>query len=814
MSTRLYLTKRPPGTFLQGPPHGSWSSGESTRENRGINNHWTFLAATTKDSGGTAQTTSQPDDEVVTAGILFQSGRWVTNPLDSLSISGTFNMCVAFASSIMEDNQWQLHIYITDGDTLDVKTVLVDNYIVDMDPTPTGFSGKFFQLDVAATLSAGTIDPGDRIAIELGVVIPTANLPNSYSLAFGTTDSGNSNLSDSSPGDTDFTAKASWFQFSANLVELAAPAAPANDACADATAIASIPFQDSAIDTTTSTDPAGNKSIWYSWTASFTGIVIATAIRCNYNNTINAYTGGCGGLTPVGLDGGVNAKIWLGVGQSIAEFSVTSGTAYLFEIASHSTNSTNQALKCGGSMSFGLFQQQTTPADDDIYVSCQHVVAYRNGVLINDNSNFYNNTPTGMSIDYTLRPLDDLNGGTNTELRLYFCLFGDFGIVEIINISNFCHDTDEVDFFSDSLESAPSTPNRGQNLASIIFDLLGNIYLGWFGDGYSVIGGLSTSESCGIRVIDGTHADNQAGAPWPNADTYLVNQDVGGSNYLDLAVDQDTIYYTSSGTKIKVFSISGNMNLPDFATVTNAAGPRPGTRGLRLLPPGDGTGGMLVANGSEIVRLDGAGAVVSTYTPPDPLISQDIDKVEISKDKTTFWASDQLSTRIYHFNLATTALIDTIETNLPAGQLSGFAIYNGYRAAISPPSPPGTGTIIVIKTTNPSGSMQEFDFTATGLTPDTFTLTDGTTQTYTDLTPGSGYSVNETPVDGWETTYDVSNGTKDAIVVVADETTTVNVLNTIIISKLSGMYQIVPEKTNDTLWLQFDPKLTRTVKIP
>jgi hypothetical protein len=34
---------------------------------------------------------------------------------------------------------------------------------------------------------------------------------------------------------------------------------------------------------------------------------------------------------------------------------------------------------------------------------------------------------------------------------------------------------------------------------------------------------------------------------------------------------------------------------------------------LRLLPPGDGTGGLLVADRNNIKRLDGNGIVVQTY---------------------------------------------------------------------------------------------------------------------------------------------------------------------------------------------------------
>ena len=94
-------------------------------------------------------------------------------------------------------------------------------------------------------------------------------------------------------------------------------------------------------------------------------------------------------------------------------------------------------------------------------------------------------------------------------------------------------------------------------------------------------------------------------------------------------------------------------------------------------------------------------------------------------------------------------------------------------------TPAETGTLRVIKVVVPSSDASEFDFVAGGLTPGTFTLGHGDMQTYVDLAPGSGYSVEETPVEGYTTVYVVSNGSPiTALEVVANETTTVTVTNT------------------------------------
>ena len=62
------------------------------------------------------------------------------------------------------------------------------------------------------------------------------------------------------------------------------------------------------------------------------------------------------------------------------------------------------------------------------------------------------------------------------------------------------------------------------------------------------------------------------------------------------------------------------------------------------------------------------------------------------------------------------------------------------------------GSIHVTKVTVPSGSSQSFGYTTTGgLSPSTFNLTDGQTQDYADLQPGT-YTVTEGSTTGWTLT--------------------------------------------------------------
>ncbi len=67
---------------------------------------------------------------------------------------------------------------------------------------------------------------------------------------------------------------------------------------------------------------------------------------------------------------------------------------------------------------------------------------------------------------------------------------------------------------------------------------------------------------------------------------------------------------------------------------------------------------------------------------------------------------------------------------------------------VNAPIPPDPGTIIVAKTTDPAGSDVGFAFTRSW--GDGFTLKHGQTKTFSNLTPGSGYSVAETVPAGWQ----------------------------------------------------------------
>jgi len=107
----------------------------------------------------------------------------------------------------------------------------------------------------------------------------------------------------------------------------------------------------------------------------------------------------------------------------------------------------------------------------------------------------------------------------------------------------------------------------------------------------------------------------------------------------------------------------------------------------------------------------------------------------------------------------------------------------------------GNGAIEVVKVTDPTGDPAVFSFDAFGgLSPVSFTLSDGQTELYSAVTPGSGYGITESQLTGWaEPVYEVSNDSPiDNITVDVGELVIVTVTNTFVGGGGGGVPQVDP----------------------
>lgn len=182
------------------------------------------------------------------------------------------------------------------------------------------------------------------------------------------------------------------------------------------------------------------------------------------------------------------------------------------------------------------------------------------------------------------------------------------------------------------------------------------------GNGHFFVGGPSDPE---IEEYDasGTLVDNDT----------VAADGTGGPDWIDLAADQKTTFYTSESRVVRRFDAAADVQLADFATLPGA-----GTAfALRLLSPGDGSGGLLVADRGDVKRLDGSGAVVQTYdvSGEDSWFSLNLDP-----NGTSFWAGDFGTNNFYRFNMATGAV--EVGPIASGGVLFGLCLKGEITAAV------------------------------------------------------------------------------------------------------------------------------------
>ena len=144
-----------------------------------------------------------------------------------------------------------------------------------------------------------------------------------------------------------------------------------------------------------------------------------------------------------------------------------------------------------------------------------------------------------------------------------------------------------------------------------------------------------------------------------------VAVDQRGTDWIDLAANQTTLFYTSEGRAVLRYDVIAGQ-LANFAALPGA-----GTAyALRLLPPGDGSGGLLVADEGDVKRLDASGAVVQTY---DVAGENGWFALNLDPNGTSFWSGDFGTANFYQFNIASGA-VELGPINTGTGFLTLFGI--------------------------------------------------------------------------------------------------------------------------------------------
>ena len=726
MATRYYTAVKVPNALIRGQMRGAWADG-------GIldpfsQDQYDWRASLSKSDAGakTARvflTNQQGNFDIV----LY---KFRTPPLEAQALSGTFNLCFFVGGEWSTLLGWsnaslvryKIHVYSTVGQSTTVRDILIDNYVDSVNFNDQhGFPGQQWQsLASAQALAVGkSTVAGDTIVMEIGVrVVSSPTPPPTYPptdltrIDFGYTGATGADA-DAAAGGFVGAGFSPWLEFSLNLVAQAGPAAPANETCATAIVIPpTLPYSSSDIDTTAGTQTS--REVWWTWTCPVlpagADMAFFHTFGSNHRNTIAIFTGNCAALTPVGVP--VSSNDIPHRGASTAMLLPTPGTKYWIRV--RSTGSPFTATDCGGilRLSAGWRMQ---PVDGDLYIAAGFVCAYREGQLVSLTPAFTDDIPTGLAIDYTSNPMDDLNGGTHASHRLYVGLHA-FNLVEVLDLATLSYGSgqSEIDWIDDAWNLGTTA-----HPASLYITAAGTLYAGWFGDGYLYVCGAgalpalqstisSNAAFSALKRIASTHGDNQSGAPWAFAEQIILPIETSAPWALDIAESADIVYYTSGtvyrptgAVLVKKWDLAGAVPLADLATITTT-GMDP--KGLAVLA--DGT--VLITNQKLVERRSAAGALLQTYEPsPAPSIDgsayTDLIDVVLTPDGLSFWTMDARTTHVYKFNIATGAQTLDFDTHLFVRSTVQMVVYDT-TPDVPPPEPPPPAACPAVLFIDPSSA--------------------------------------------------------------------------------------------------------------
>ena len=188
---------------------------------------------------------------------------------------------------------------------------------------------------------------------------------------------------------------------------------------------------------------------------------------------------------------------------------------------------------------------------------------------------------------------------------------------------------------------------------SVVFDHAGNAYVGETGCSHAIV----KLDPYGTITAVYQPAVEQQGTDW-----------------IDLASDQCTIYYTSQGSSVLRFNACTRQQLAPLTSQLTTG------LALRILPDGS----VLVANLKNIMRFDAAGKLLQTYDAP----GEDCwSALAADSDGTSFWASDYCTSDVARFDLAKTSVVSKFNAGVPANSVFGIETF-------VPPQIAAAGTLI------------------------------------------------------------------------------------------------------------------------
>ncbi len=260
---------------------------------------------------------------------------------------------------------------------------------------------------------------------------------------------------------------------------------------------------------------------------------------------------------------------------------------------------------------------------------------------------------------------------------------------------------------------------------SVVFDAAGNVYVG-LADGTANI----------VKV-------NPVGVQTGNSDVVTGWR---GPAAMDLAADQTTMYYTTQDSHIRRFDIKSQQQIEDFVTTL------PGTLAFafRLLP----SGGMLVADTENILRLDGFGNIIKTY---DTSFENRWFALNLDPNGKSFWSAGTETRYIRKFDIATGALQLEFQGAKASTKIGGLTVLGEITVATNGPptincpnpvtmeqtSSPTTPVTLLAHVTDMDGDPLVVKWYVDGILRSTQNVPSGGPPTDADVTFKDGYLVGK-----------------------------------------------------------------------
>lgn len=189
---------------------------------------------------------------------------------------------------------------------------------------------------------------------------------------------------------------------------------------------------------------------------------------------------------------------------------------------------------------------------------------------------------------------------------------------------------------------------------SCVFDRAGNVYVGQAG--YN-----DTQTDAQVPVLK----FNRSGVL---LDSFVLPTGPRGTDWIDLASDQCTLYYTSEDTTVRRYDLCTRTSLPALITTLTA----PYCYALRLRPNRE----LMVACQDAVHRVSAQGINLQTYTRQSIGETNAIGlfAMNLDPDGTSFWTAGGVSGNVYRVDIASGSVLTTF--NSGPGGVSGLSVYD------------------------------------------------------------------------------------------------------------------------------------------